>query len=607
MPLHSPITPAARPGPRLRAQVAVAAIVSCTLLGIFVGVVGCAPRDTAVADPEAMAAVWELAGKAPHVRSSAGVVVSGHPLASEVGADVLASGGNAVDAAVAVGFALAAVLPQAGNIGGGGFLVYRAADGEVRSLDYREKAPAAAHRDMYLDENGELTDRSVIGHLAAGVPGSVAGLVEMHSVLGSKPWAELVDPAIALAEGHEIDEPRHDALQSAAETLSRFDASASQFLVDGLPPAVGAMWSQPDLARTLERIRNEGSAGFYEGETADLIVAEMERGGGIMTKDDLLAYEAVWREPIVAEYRGYTTYSMPPPSSGGVTLALLLNMVESQPLAAADTVAGAHLRAEVMRRAFIERNRSLGDPDFVDMPIDQLQSQDYADELRGTVDLTKATPTAPDAIAPTEGTQTTHYSIVDGQGNAVSVTTTINSSFGSRVTVAGAGFLLNNEMDDFAAAPGKPNQFGLVEGENNAVASNKRMLSSMTPTIVEDAEGRLHMVVGSPGGPTIITSVFQVITNVLDQGMDLVAAVESPRMHHQALPDQIFVEPGGFSGALVAELESLGHTVEVRGGFSGDIAAILRESGPDGDDASPVWLGVADPRRGAGVAAPESR
>ncbi len=573
------------------------------LCGLLLFGLGCGPRDTSQIETEDAPAIWELGGKAPAARSSEGVVVSGHPLASEVGAAVLESGGNAIDAAVAVGFALAAVLPQAGNIGGGGFLVYRSAEGDVRALGYREKAPGAAHHDMYLDENGEPTDQSVIGHLAAGVPGSVAGLAEMHSVLGNKPWAELVEPSIELARVHEIDQPRHDALERAAETLSRFEASASQFLVDGKAPEVGTSWSQPDLERTLERIRDLGSAGFYEGETADLIVAEMERGDGIITKDDLSSYRAVWRDPIVAEYRGYTAYSMPPPSSGGITLALLLNMAESSALPPADTVPGVHLRAEIMRRAFIERNRSLGDPDFVEMPLEKLQSQEYADELRETVDAAKATETPVSALTTQEGTQTTHYSVVDAAGNAVAITTTINSSFGSRVTVGGAGFLLNNEMDDFAAAPGKPNQFGLVEGENNSVAPHKRMLSSMTPTIIDDVDGRLFMVVGSPGGPTIITSVFQVITNVIDLGMSLDEAVEAPRLHHQALPDQIFVEPGGFASDLTSQLESMGHVVQTRSSLSGDIAAIVREG--EGD-ATPTWFGVADPRRGAGVAVPES-
>ena len=558
--------------------------------------IGCSSK----AGDETAEWAWPLAGQAETVRSQNGVVVSGHPLASQVGARVLEQGGNAIDAAVATGFALAAVLPEAGNLGGGGFLVVRLPSGDVRTLDYREKAPALATRDMYLDELGEPTDASVNGHLASGVPGSVAGLWDMHAEFGSTAWAELVAPAIELAAGHELDLVRHEHLEDAADRLGRYEGSRSAFLPTGEVPAAGSIFAQPDLARTLERIRDQGRDGFYTGETADLIVAEMERGNGIISHQDLLDYRAVWRDPIETRYRGHTLYSMPPPSSGGVTLAMILNILEGfDPLPPADSPELLHLQAEAMRRAFVDRNLLLGDPDFVDLPLERLLSSAYAEDQRSTIDPGRATPTPTDAFEMPEGTNTTHYSVVDGNGMAVAITTTINSSFGSAVTVSGAGFLLNNEMDDFAAAPGKPNQFGLVEGEPNAIEPGKRMLSSMTPTIVLGPAGDLSLVLGSPGGPTIITSVFQVISRVLDHGSSLAAAVEAPRMHHQALPDRIYFEPEGFSPAARQRLSEMGHELLERTSNSGDVTAIrVIDSG---------FEGVADPRRGAGAAIPGAR
>jgi gamma-glutamyltranspeptidase/glutathione hydrolase len=555
--------------------------------------IGCGDR---VPDSQQVAEAWPLEGRAPHVESQAGVVVSGHPLASAVGARVLERGGNAIDAAVAVGFALAAVLPEAGNIGGGGFLVYRSAVGEALALDYRERAPLLASRDMFLDESGEPTEKSVVGHLAAGVPGAVAGLHAMHERLGSLPWAELLAPAIELARGHPIDEARSRHLGEAADLLLRFPASAAQFLPGGAPPPPGSTWSQPELATTLERIAARGPDGFYRGETAALIVAEMARGGGLVSERDLAEYRAVWREPVVAEYRGHTVYSMPPPSSGGITLMLLFNILEGySPLPPAGSAELVHLEAEAMRLAFIDRNRHLGDPDFVDMPLPRLASQEYADELRSGIDPARATPTPPFRLDEVEGDHTTHYSVVDREGNAASITTTINSWFGSGVTVAGAGFLLNNEMDDFAAAPGKPNQFGLVEGERNAVAPGKRMLSSMSPAVVLGPDGELRLVLGSPGGPTIITTVFQVISNVVDHGMTLEKAVESPRVHHQALPDVLSFEPGGLDAEAQRALRALGHQLSEREGWSGDVAAVAFDGR--------TFHGVADPRRGGAPAA----
>ena len=556
----------------------------------------CADRQGSSSAIEAPS--WSLYGQARVAESEAGMVVSGHPLSSQVGARVLERGGNAIDAAVATGFAQAVVLPRAGNIGGGGFLVYRGADGDVRALDFRETAPAAASRNMFVDEKGDPTELSVTGHLAAGVPGSVAGLWEMHQQLGTLPWAELVAPAIELAGAHELDEVRSGDIAGSAERLARFEASAAQFLVDGKAPPAGTIFRQPDLAQTLRQVAEHGADGFYRGPVARLIVDEMERGGGAISARDLADYRPVWRQVVEAQYRGYTIYSMPPPSSGGLTLALILNLLEGfDPLPAFGTTELAHLHAEVMRLAFIDRNRFMGDPDFVDIPFDRLQSQAYADELRSSIDPQRASPT-PIYVEPTvEGTETTHYSIVDSSGNAVSITTTINSSFGNAVTVAGAGFLLNNEMDDFATAPGKPNQFGLVEGENNAIVPGKRMLSSMTPSIVLDRSGELFMIVGTPGGPTIITSVFHAISNVLDHSMSPAAAVESPRVHHQALPDRLYVEPAGLSAEVLQGLRDYGHEIMERASYSGDVAAILR--------LEERWIGVADPRRGGAPAPAE--
>jgi gamma-glutamyltranspeptidase/glutathione hydrolase len=523
------------------------------------------------------------------------MVVSGHPLASRAGAEILARGGNAIDAAVTVGFALAVVLPAAGNIGGGGFLVHRDAVGEVRTLDYRESAPAKATHDMYLDEEGEPTQDSRIGHLSAGVPGSVAGMWVMHQELGSLPWNDLVEPAIELARGHLIDESRHRSLDASKSTLARFAGSAKQFLLDGEAPPTGHQWSQPDLVATLERIGADGADGFYRGETADLLVAEMERGGGLITHEDLETYEALWRDPIRLSYRGHEIFSMPPSSSGGVALAIILNVLGGyDSLPAFGTANLVHLETEAMRSAFIDRNHYLGDPAFVEMPLDRLTSLDHANEWRDRIVRGEAGTTPPFDPAVYESTETTHYSIVDEAGNAASVTTTLNLGYGSGVTVPGAGFLLNDEMDDFAAKPGSPNAYGLVQGEANSVAPGKRMLSSMTPSIVVGPDGDLRMVVGTPGGSTIITSVYHVISNVIDHQLSLAEAVAAPRVHHQALPDVVFFESGGLSPEVVGALEEMGYTVMERESLSGDIAAILA----DGDG----WIGVADPRRGGGAA-----
>lgn len=556
---------------------------------------GRAARPAVISGRPLLPATWTVRSTA--VTAPKAMVASAHPLATAAGVEVLKQGGNAIDAAVAVGFALAVVLPDAGNIGGGGFILLREAGGRVRALDYRETAPAAASRDMYLDTAGNLTDQSVTGHLAAGVPGSVAGLYEAWQRHGSLEWSAVLAPAIRLArDGHRMDAARNDDIEDDARRLARFPASRRQFLVDDKAPATGTVWKQPDLATTLQLISDSGPDVFYRGQIADLIVAEMHRGHGLITKDDLRRYRAKWRSPIQLTYRGHRIYSMPPASSGGVTMGLILNIMEGyDTLGALGSTQYVHVLTEAMRRAFMDRNRWLGDPDFVAMPLERLLSKSYAAGLRAGIDRRKATPTPPSGLSASEGSHTTHYSVVDEHGNAASVTTTLNGGFGSAVTVAGAGFLLNNEMDDFAAAPGKPNMYGLVQGEANAIEPRKRMLSAMTPSIVLDPAGKLELVVGTPGGPTIITTVSQVILNVLDQGMTLPDAVAAPRVHHQALPDVIRYERGGLAPATVDALKGFGHRIEPRAGTSGIVAAIGRA--PNGG-----WIGVADPRYAGGAA-----
>jgi gamma-glutamyltranspeptidase/glutathione hydrolase len=486
-----------------------------------------------------------------------------------------------------VGFALAVVHPEAGNIGGGGFMIIRPRDSSVHALDYREMAPASASRDMYRSA-GE--DASVTGHLAAGVPGAVAGLTEAHRRFGRLPFATVIGPAIQLAnDGFVVDDYRSASIGEDSARLVLFPASRATFLPNGRPPIAGTTFNQPELGATLEAIRDSGAAGFYRGRVADLIVAEMERGGGIITHQDLAAYRAIWREPIEISYRGHTIYSMPPASSGGVTMGQILNIMEafgpSPPFGSATLM---HREAEAMRRAFTDRNTFLGDPAFVRNPIDRLLSKAYAADLRRQIgDRASATPKFEPVVS--GGSSTTHYSVVDAEGNAVSCTTTLNNSYGSAVTVTGGGFLLNDEMDDFAAFPGEPNMYGLVQGEANAIAPGKRMLSAMTPSIVLDPRKELYMVVGTPGGPRIITMVYHVISNVIDHRMALPDAVVAPRMHHQGLPDSLLVEGGGFPEETLDSLRARGHGVSIRGHW-GDVEAIIRT--PTG------WQGVSDPRLG---------
>jgi gamma-glutamyltranspeptidase/glutathione hydrolase len=542
-----------------------------------------------------IAAEWPLGARVKAVAAEHAMVVTSHPLASEVGVDILRHGGNAVDAAVAVAFALAVVHPVAGNIGGGGFMLVRLHGGAVHALDFREAAPTGATRDMYVDAAGKATDASLTGPRSVGVPGSVAGLFEAHHKFGRLRWNELVAPAIRLArEGYVLDAVRSHSIALEAERLARFPASRALFLPQGEAPPPGTRFLQPDLARTLELLADSGPSVFYRGSIAERIAQEMARGGGLVTKQDLAGYRAKWRTPIEIGYRGYTIYTMPPPSGGGVTLAEILNVMEGYaPLPPFGSAELMHLQSEAMRRAYADRNALLGDPDFVTMPLARLLSKAYAASLRTTIDPHRATPVPPPSGVRSEGTETTHYSIVDAQGDAVSCTTTLNNDFGSAVTVTGAGFLLNDEMDDFTSAPGKANLFGLVQGEANAIAPGKRMLSAMTPSIVLDPAGQLFLVLGSPGGSRITTAVYQVISDVIDQRMPLAEAIAAPRLHHQAQPDIVYVERAGFVPPSLDSLETMGHRVHVWG-YKTDVNALART--PAG------WLGVADPRRGGGAA-----
>ncbi|MDT8886686.1 gamma-glutamyltransferase [Aquirufa sp. LEPPI-3A] len=508
----------------------------------------------------------------PLVEASQGMVVTTHPAASNIGLEILKKGGNAIDAAVAVNFALAVCHPAAGNIGGGGFLVYRSAKGKSYTLDYREVSPMSGSRDMYLDSTGQvIPGKSFVGIHSVGVPGAVAGMQAMHKRFGKLSWAELVQPSIDLARyGVILTEKEARGLNRNRTDFMRYNPGRAYMVkADSSQWATGELFVQTDLANTLERIREKKAKGFYEGETANLLVKEMERQGGLITHQDLKSYRAIWRKPLVSQYKQYSIIGMPPPSSGGLAIGQLFSMLKNFPIATwgAKSDSTIQLMIEAERRVYADRAKWLGDPDFVNVPLAQLLDASYLAKRMSTMNFNQASKSSDVAAGDFPGyesPETTHYSIVDQDGNAVSITTTLNNSYGSKVFVGGAGFLLNDEMDDFSAKAGVPNSFGLVGSQANEIQPRKRMLSSMTPTIVTEGN-KLKMVVGTPGGSTIITSVFQVMLNSLVFGMNMQAAVEYPRFHHQWLPDLTRYEEKRFDEAQMGRLKSKGYVLTPSG------------------------------------------
>ncbi|GAB4021703.1 gamma-glutamyltransferase [Spirosoma koreense] len=529
-----------------------------------------------------------------------GMVASAHPEASQVGLDILKAGGNAVDAAVAVQFALAVVYPGAGNIGGGGFMVYRDKDGKAYTLDYREKAPGRATQNMYLDSAGNVRPGlSFTGHLASGVPGSVDGMAEAHKRFGKLTWAQVLQPAVDLAaKGFALTERDAVGLNRIKTDLTTINPGKPYFLKSTAPTDTTSWHKddqlvQMDLAKTLQRIQAQGRAGFYEGETARLLADEMVRGKGLITEEDLKNYHAVWRDPIQAKYKEYNVITMPPTSSGGVALLQMMRFTEPFPLRKwgwnRDSTVQVMIEAE--RRVYADRAKFLGDPDFVKVPVAQLISPDYLRTRWTDFSWAKATDSRNikgGMIPGYESLETTHFSVVDKDGNAVSITTTLNGGYGSRVVIGGAGFFMNNEMDDFSVKPGVPNVYGLIGNQANAIAPNKRMLSSMTPTILEK-NGKLFMVVGTPGGSTIMTSVYQTILNVIEHGMTMQQAVNALKFHHQWLPDKTIFENGAFSEATIQALQNRGYMLEKLTNTLGRMDCVLIR--PDG-----TYEGASDPR-----------
>lgn len=535
------------------------------------------------------------------VQGREGMVVTSHFLATQSAQEVLKKGGNAIDAAVTAAFSLAVTQPRSGNIGGGGFmLISSEKNNEVVAVDYREKAPAGATVDMFLDKEGNADSQlSRYSHLAAGVPGTVAGLAMALETYGTISLKEAMAPAIKLAEEGFVVTPRFsDGLKDKQEMLKKWDSSSKIFYKpDGSFYEPGELFVQKDLAATLKRIAEQGAQEFYVGKTAELLVAEMAKHGGLITMEDMKNYAPSMRKPVHGQYRGYDIYSMSPPSSGGVHIVQILNILEGYPIAeyGHNSARTIHLMAEAMKRAYADRSFYLGDEDFVKVPLQGLTSKDYAKKIREGIDMNKATPSstiAPGKPLPYESNETTHFSIVDKFGNAVSNTYTVNFSYGSGIVVEGAGFLLNNEMDDFSAKPGVPNAYGLIGGEANKVEPNKRMLSSMSPTIVKQ-HGKNFLVTGSPGGSRIITTTLQVIMNVIDHGLNIQSAVAAPRFHHQWLPDELRIEEG-ISVDTIKILQEQGHEVQQKSAM-GAIQSIMVKDG--------MMYGGADPRRSTALAA----
>lgn len=529
------------------------------------------------------------------VRGKNGMVVSASELASKVGIEILKKGGNAIDAAVAVGFALAVTYPAAGNIGGGGFMVIHLNDGTNTTIDYREKAPLSATEFLYQDSLGNfLHEKSQIGVTSSGVPGSVAGLIFALEKYGTLSLSDVIQPAIDLARNGFVLEYRlAKSFEFETETFNKFESTKKIFTKDGLPYNEGELFVQNDLANTFERIKNDGADGFYKGKTAELIVKQINQQGGYITLEDLINYKPIERPAIITDYRGYKVITMGPPSGGGVSLLQMLNILENYSFKKDEWGSSSyyHPMIEAMKYSFADRSKHVGDPDFYDVPVKWLLSKEYAQEISNKIE-DEAAPSSEilpaEPVNFSESEETTHYSIVDKYGNAVSTTTTINSSFGSKVVVEGAGFLLNNEMDDFSSKPGEPNQFGLIGSEANKIEPGKRMLSSMSPTIILQDE-KPFMVIGTPGGSTISTVVLQVILNVLDFGMDIQQAIDMPRIHHQWLPDEINYEKFGLSLDVIQSLQSKGHifgTTRILGRCEGIVVDFENE----------ILLGATDPR-----------
>nr|WP_314994100.1 gamma-glutamyltransferase [uncultured Capnocytophaga sp.] len=555
-----------------------------SLLGVFILLLvsACsAPKKTAY-------------GHTKGVLAKHGMVVSAKEEASQIGLSILKKGGNAFDAMVATELALAVAYPNAGNIGGGGFMVYRLANGEKGALDYREKAPSKAHRDMYLDANGKvIPDKSTLGALAIGVPGTIDALFEVHKKFGKLPIADLFQPAIDLARNGVVITPLQADFYMG-KNLAEIKKANNYTTIFENGWKAGERFKYEELAQTLERIRDNGRAEFYEGETAKRIVDYVQELGGILSLEDLKNYHSQWRTPITFNYKNYTISSMPLPSSGGICIAQILKSVEPYKIGqyAHNGEQYVQLLVEAERRAYADRAYFLGDPDFVKVPTETLLSTDYLKERMRSFSWDRASKSSEIAhgkVVGYESDETTHYSIVDSEGNAVAVTTTLNTNYGSKVYVKGGGFFLNNQMDDFSIKPGEPNTYGLVGSEKNAIAPNKRMLSSMSPTIVEE-NGKLRMVIGTPGGSTIITSVLQCMLNVFEYGMTMQESVSKPRFHHQWLPDDVMFEPKGFDPAVIAKLKAKGYVPkEENFVIIGRVDAILVEK--DG-----TLEGGADPR-----------